>query len=80
MPRLWAGAQGAEEGKNSREGENLKEEQEHLSNRQKKMENKVGSDWCHGCDAARNPEGAKCPVCGRFEGNKRYKKHVKEHV
>jgi len=43
-------------------------------NRIKTKQARVGSNWCFGCDMHKVRDGEKCPVCGRLNNRKRFKK------
>lgn len=44
------------------------------TNRTRRLKPKPGFKYCSGCDKALVPDGVKCPICGSFNGPKRFKK------
>jgi len=44
------------------------------TNRQEAQQAKLGRGWCMVCDRALVGFGSKCPVCGKSDGTKRFKK------
>ncbi len=44
------------------------------TNRTRRLKPKPGFSYCSGCDKALVPDGVKCPICGSFNGPKRFKK------
>jgi rubrerythrin len=44
------------------------------SNREKRLAPKAGTFWCESCDMQLVNEWKKCPICGKRNGIKRYKK------
>jgi len=50
-----------------------KNKKEALSNRDKKLQPRLGRGWCY-CDLKLVGSYEKCPVCKRRNGRKRFKK------
>ncbi|KKQ99967.1 MAG: hypothetical protein UT24_C0019G0007 [Candidatus Woesebacteria bacterium GW2011_GWB1_39_12] len=47
-----------------------------LTNRQRRMSNNQGCCYCL-CDRSRVIKWRRCPICGRRNGDKRYKRNAK---
>ena len=50
------------------------EKEHYLTNRHKKQQPKKGKFWCWNCDHCLIFKGQKCPVCGKKDISKRFKK------
>ena len=51
------------------------EYKEYISNREKKLQPKLGKFWCWGCDAQIVREWEKCPNCGLKNTMGRFKRY-----